>query len=1196
MLLVTKTEPEGFVRPSITRLLLIMKLIIVLVLLNITAVCATGFAQHVTLNARNISLVQAMKSVQQQSGYAFLLNGRQLANIRVNADIRDLPYDQAMDVLLLGKQAEWMMENGTIVIKPRLVTAAIPSVSPLEKKSSLMETMPQQSAVTGKVTDAFDDVPIPGVSVFILGTPRGTTTNADGVYELAVNEGDSLIFSSVGYAPQKVEVGKVKIINIRLSKDTETLDEAIVVAFGKQSKESVVSSITTVNVKDLRTPSSNLTTALAGRMAGLVAYQSTGAPGEEDAQFFVRSVTSFGSGLTSPLILIDNIEMTSRDLARLNPDDIASFSILKDASATALYGARGANGVVLVTTKEGERGSVKVSFRSESSLSAPTTKVDLADPIAFMEYSNIASLTRHNELTYPQGKIAFTKDPNRNSYVYPAVDWKDMLTRDYSMNHRANINLTGGGNAATYYLAGSFSQDNGILKVDKQNPFNTNIDLKKYTIRSNVNLNLTKNLEAKVRLSANFDDYTGPIGESGSGGANTYGKALMANPVLFPAFYASDRSTQYVDRILFGNYSDSEYGDGSPQYINPYSDIMRGYEDVRNNTLLTQLELHQDLDMVTQGLKARFIGSITRYSGFNIQRSYRPFFYQYIKGTHNPGNVEFPYDLAVLNPEGGYDYIDYTAGNKFVQARFYAEGALLYNRKFGGKHDLGGLVVGSVKESMDGSPSNLDTSLPSRNVALAGRFTYGLLQRYFAEVNFGINGSERFDPRFRWGFFPSIGAGWQVSDEKFWDGVRPVISKLRVRGTYGLVGNDVIVDNEDRFFFTSNINLNGPAAGRFGNNPYETFSRPTIEMLRYANPHITWEVSYKTNLGLEIGLLNNALELIAEVYHENRTNIVQVRQDIPSIVGLIGDVRTNYGEAVGKGLDLTLNYNKAFANSMWYILRGNFTYGTANITVYDELDYSGVAPWRSVVGQKVGQSRGYVAERLFIDDNEVSNSPLQQVNSNGGEYQAGDIKYRDINGDGVINDFDIVPMGYPANPEIQYGLGVSFGYKNFDISAFVQGESRYSFFLDARSMAPFVEVFSDEFVNGRWTDNGRKTGLKGNRAMLNFIAESVWTETDRDIYSKWPRLSLDVVGAAVGNNNNFVRSNYWMRTAGYIRLKSVEMGYKIPDIKAVSARIYASGTNLFTLSDFNLWDPEMRGNGLAYPLQKVFNLGLQINF
>ncbi len=1182
-------------RPSslIEQLLLTMRLAAFFTLITVFQASAEGFSQTITLQSENITLVKAMQSIQQQSGHSFFLNGKDLANIKLKVQINNLSLENAMDELLKGKPVDWVLTEETIILKTS--PAAKPPVE-MKDNSTTKAFVQQKIKLTGKVTDAIDDSSIPGAAVSIVGTNRGTTTDINGVYELLADEGDSLRFSFIGYEHKTIKVGKVKVINIRLSQDTKMLDEAVVVAFGTQSKESVVSSITTLNTKELRVPSSNLTTALAGRMAGLVAYQATGAPGEEDAQFFIRSVTSFGSGLTSPLILIDNIEVTSKDLSRLNPDDIASFSILKDASATALYGARGANGVVLVTTKEGKRGAVKTSVRYESALSSPTTRVDVADPIKFMEYSNIASMTRHGELTYPQSKIQATKDPNRDMHVYPSVDWKDMLTQNHSTNHRANINISGGGNAATYYLAGAFSQDNGILKVDKANPFNTNIDLKKFSLRSNVNLFFTKTLEAKVRVSANFDDYTGPMGEFGSGGANTYEKTLLANPVLFPAFYKPDFSTQYIDRVLFGNYTGDPYGVGSPQYINPYTDVMKGYEDVRNNTLLSQLELHQDLNVVTKGLKARFIGSLTRYSGFNIRRSYKPYFYQYIKGSYDPSNTAFPYELASLNPEGGSDYIDYTSGNKFVQARAYAEGAIIYNRNFSKKHDVGGLLVGSLKESMDGSPSNLDSSLPSRNVSLAGRFTYGLDRKYFVEANFGLNGSERFDPKYRWGFFPSIGAGWQVSDEKFWTGIKKIIPSLKLRATYGLVGNDIIVDDDDRFFFTSNIDLNGPSAGGFGNDPRATFTRPTITTLRYANPQITWEISYKTNLAVELGLFNNDLTLVAEVYHEKRTNIVQVRQDVSSTVGLTAGIKTNYGEAVGKGLDLTLNYNKGFSNSMWYILRGNFTYGTANITVYDELDYSGTTPWKSVVGRKVGQSQGYVAERLFIDDNEVSNSPLQQVGGSNGPYQAGDIKYRDINGDGIINSFDIVPMGYPATPEIQYGLGGSFGYKGFDFSVFLQGSSRFSFFLNANSMAPFVDVYTGELENGKWTNNGSKSGQMGNRAMLNFIPESLWTETNRDLYAQWPRLSPDAGGTASGNNNNFVRSNYWMRSASFIRLKSLELGYQLPKVRGMEPRIYASGTNLFTISDFKLWDPEMRGNGLSYPLQRVINLGIQVNF
>lgn len=1049
---------------------------------------------------------------------------------------------------------------------------------------------PEKFNITGQVTEALNNTPIPGANVVIKGTTDGTATNIDGIYELEVEEGDEVVFSFIGYESQTVKIENVKIVNIRLSVSSEVLEEAVVVAFGKQKRESVISSISTIDTKELKVPSSNLTTALSGKLAGLVSYQTSGAPGEDNAQFFVRSVTSFGSGITSPLILIDNVEMTANDLAKLSPDDIASFSILKDAAATALYGARGANGVVLVTTKEGKKGKVKVSFRYETSLSTPTTDVETADPISFMEYSNIASMTRYDQLTYSQTKIDITKDPNRNQFVYPAVDWKDMLTQNYAINHRANMNLTGGGDAAQYYLAGTFSKDNGILEVDPVNPFNTNINLSRYSVRSNVNLNLTNSLQAKVRMNANFEDYTGPIGEYGSGGANTYNKTLLANPVLFPAYYAPDESTQYLDRILFGNYSGDPYGQGSPLYLNPYADIMKGYEDVKRSTILAQLELHQNLSSVTEGLRARFIGSLTRYSGFNIRRDYKPYYYQYIKGTYDPTNEEFPYELALLNPEGGSDYIDYASGDKLVTARSYAEGALLYNREFNDQHDVGALFVGSFKETLSGTATNLDSSLPSRNIAFAGRFTYSFSNKYFGEFNFGLNGSERFDPEHRWGFFPSVGAGWQVSNEEFWAGLKNAIPKLKLRATYGLVGNDIIVSNQDRFFFTSNVNLAATPVGNFGDNPYETYSRPSVQVSRYANPHITWEVSYKSNFALEVGLFDNDLTFQAEYYRERRTNIVQFRPNVPSTMGLAAGIRTNYGEAQGEGIDLSLDFNRSIGSNMWYILRGNFTYGTAEITKYDELDYSGIAPWLSRVGQKVGQARGYYAERLFIDDEEVNNSPIQQVSGVGGGYQAGDIKYRDANGDGIINEFDIIPMGYPTNPEIQYGFGGSFGYKSFDLSVFMQGSARYSFFLDAKQMAPFVEVYSG--------------GVAGNRAMLEFIGEDLWTETNPDPYAAWPRLSPDRMFnqggapvAALGNNNNFVNSNYWMRSASYLRLKSVEIGYKLPRVKdGVSVRLYASGTNLLTFSKFDQWDPEMRGNGLRYPLQRVFNVGLQLNF
>lgn len=1135
--------------------------------------CAvTGYAQNeiVELPSKEVSIKTVISEIEKQTKYLVVFNSRDInEETKVNLSQKKGKTCDILKELSEKTGMKYEYSNGYITFSKREISQQTKSTRKVK--------------ISGRVTDEFDNSPITGVTVTVVGTSNGVITDADGVYEINAVSGDFLEFSFIGYEKQRIQVGKSKLINVIMKEHTEMLEEAVVVAFGKQAKESVVASISTVSMKELRSPTSNLTTALAGKIAGLVSYQSSGAPGEDNAQFFVRSVTSFGSGLVSPLILIDNVQATSSDLARLSADDLASFSILKDASATALYGARGANGVVLVTTKEGQEGKAKVSVRLESSLSTPTQKVDVADPITFMEYSNIASMTRHDLLTYSQSKINSTKAPNRNQYVYPAVDWIDELTTNHSFNHRANINVSGGGSLVTYYLAGSVSQDNGILKVDPVNPFNTNINYKKYTIRSNVNLNLTKTTKAKLKMSGSFDDYTGPIGEYGSGGTNTYGKCLVANPMLFPMVYRADAATQYLDkRVLFGNYSGNASGTGTPSYINPYADLMRGYQDVKKSNFLVQMEIHQDLKFITDGLKARFLGSLTRNSGFNIQRSYKPFYYQYIQGTYDPDNSEFPYELSCLNPEGGSDFIDYAGSDKSVSTRMYGEAAIMYDHKFDERHDVGALLVGSFTESMTGSPTTLDASLPSRNISLAGRFTYGYDKRYFGEFNFGLNGSERFDKKHRWGFFPSIGGGWRISNEKFWRGIKKYIPLLVLRGTYGMAGNDIIISENDRFFFTSNINLDGTAVGNFGIDPENPYTRPSIQISRYANPKITWEVSHKGNLAIELGLFDEDLKLEVEFYKERRTNIVQSRPDIPSIMGLTTEVKTNYGEAKGHGIDLSLNYNKSLMNGLWYIIRGNFTYGTSKITKYEELDYSNIAPWKSTVGRKVGQQLGYVAERLFIDDMEVANSPVQNVSSNGGIYQAGDIKYRDVNNDGVVDTYDMVPMGYPTTPEIQYGFGASFGYKQFDFSFFFQGQSNYSFFLDAASMAPFVEVTRD--------------GKKGNRTLLNWIANSAWTESNPNPYAKWPRLSPDSGSGAAGNNNNFVRSNYWLRTLSYLRLKSVEMGYTFRKVKGIDPRIYFSATNLFTISDFKMWDPEMGGNGLAYPLQRVFNIGLLLNF
>ncbi|MDR3244856.1 MAG: SusC/RagA family TonB-linked outer membrane protein, partial [Prevotellaceae bacterium] len=480
-----------------------------------------------------------------------------------------------------------------------------------------VELNAQNINIKGKVIDTEGNV-LPGAAVQIQGTSIGATTTDDGDYVLNnVPRGSVLEVLLVGFVSQQIKVtGDKTVINAILQEEPESLEDVTIVAFGTQKKESVIGSITTINPAELKIPSSNLTTALAGSMAGIIAYQRSGEPGKDNADFFVRGITTFGNN-TNPLILIDNVELTTTDLARLQPDDIASFSIMKDATATALYGARGANGVILVTTKQGVEGPAKISIRLENSISAPTRNVEFADPVTYMRMHNESVLTRNplGELPYSQEKIDNTA-AGKNPLIFPANDWHDMLFNDYATNQRVNMNVSGGGTVARYYVAGGFTRDNGILKVDKRNSFDNNIDSRNYTLRANVNINVTKTTELSVRLSGNFDDYTGPL----NGGADVYNQVVHSNPVLFPAYFPIDEDHKFVKHIMFGNYNNS--------YTNPYAQTVRGYMDQSRSQMLAQLEAKQNLKFITEGLSVQTMLNISRLASFSVSRQYNPFWYQ----------------------------------------------------------------------------------------------------------------------------------------------------------------------------------------------------------------------------------------------------------------------------------------------------------------------------------------------------------------------------------------------------------------------------------------------------------------------------------------------------------------------------------------------------------------------------------------
>lgn len=1118
-----------------------------------TALAGGAYSQDAKLSMtiENATLEQVFYRIEHESDYFFILSDEIADELdkSVSFSVRNQNVSEVLQLVTKNTELSFRVIGKQIIIfrKDRSAKDDLAG-APLE--------ITQNTPVTGIVSGP-DGSPLPGATITIEGTTRGVITDVDGSYSIQAKPAEKLIFSFIGMENQVITVGTQRVINVQLKEKTEELEDVTIVAFGKQKKESVLASITTIQPDELKVPSSNLTTAFAGRVSGLISYQRSGEPGEDNASFFIRGITTFGADAKKdPLILIDGVELSTDDLARLNTDDIASFSIMKDATATALYGARGANGVIAVTTKEGKEGKVQLNIRVENSFSSPTEKIDIAGPITFMRMHNEAVKTRDplGLSLYSQEKITMTEN---GAYpdIFPATDWYKTMFRDVISNQRVNMSISGGGKVARYYVAASVSQDNGNMKVDKRNNFNSNIDLKKYAVRSNVNINVTGTTELILRLSTTFDDYTGPI----DGGTAMYNKVMQANPVYFKPYYEPDEQFAYAKHILFGNFGDANY-------INPYAESLKGYRDYSKNLTLSQFEVKQDLKMITDGLTFRTLVNMNRYSEYSVNRNYNPFFY-------NIGNydlVENSYSLERLNPTSGTEYINYNPGERYINTTFYLESAAEYNRIFNEKHSLNGLMVYTMRQEKKGIANDLQLSLPNRNMGLSGRLAYNFDTRYFAEFNFGYNGSERFSKNNRWGFFPSVGMAWMISNEKFFRPLTSRITQFKLKATYGLVGNDAIGSNNDRFYYLSQVEMNASRNVNWGTQL--GYNPGGINVSRYANDKIGWEKAYKTNVGAEI-VLNNGLSANIDLFHEKRENILLDRV-LPATMGVIPAVKANLGKASGKGIDIEMNYEKSINSHLWITGRGTFTYATSKADEWEEPDYAGT-PWLSRVGQSLSQTWGYIAERLFIDDAEVKNSPAQI-----GKYMAGDIKYRDVNRDGKISELDKVPIGFPTTPEINYGFGLSVGYRGFDGSFFFQGSARQSFWLDLAKITPFLDGNSDD-------------GLTGHNAILQVFADNYWSENNRDAYALWPRLA----NYTVDNNNQ--TSTWFMQDASFLRLKSVELGYTIPReiinrIHLQNLRFYVSGTNLLCFSSFKLWDPEMAGNGLGYPVQRVFNIGLNI--
>lgn len=1014
-------------------------------------------------------------------------------------------------------------------------------------------TQDQTRTVSGIVKDLKSGQGLQGVSVQSRVSGQTSATDNDGSFVISVSSTDTLEFSYVGYKLHLEPIGTRHVLEIQLSEDESTIDEVTVVAFGTQKKSSVVGAITTVNARDLQGPSSNLTSAFAGRIPGLIAFSPSGEPGADNAQFFVRGVTTFGYQ-ASPLILIDGFESTTDNLARLQPDDIESFSILKDASATVLYGARGANGIIMVQTKAGKEGPVQLSARLDVNVSMPVQMIDMLDGVDYMRLYNEARINRNPLLGnyYAEQKIQSTLN-GENPMVYPNTDWYSTLFNKSTNNKKANINLSGGGQVATYYVAMGVDKESGLLKVDKKNNFNNNIDIGRYNIRSNVLFKLTPTTKLDTRLQSRFERYNGPFASATS----IFNMVMNINPVDFPAVYQPDPANEFTEHILFG----SSFTSGQSLMPNPYAQMVRGYEDRNETTIIAQATLSQDLDFITKGLKFQGKASANTWSRYASRRSYNPYYYD----LEWYNQVTEDYKLMVLNPTSGQPYLGNVTPIRDAHGHFYFEARVNWDRVFG-RHTISAMTVGMMEEKLltGGNSTSIYETLPERNMGNSGRLSYGLDDTYFAEFAYGFNGSEKFTGDMRYGFFPSIGLGYMISNQNFWEPIRPVVNLFKLRATWGLVGNDAIAGRAGRFFYLSDIDLGG-GTYRWGSSFMNSYGGYTVN--RYANPDITWEQSEKWNFGFEAGLFNS-LKIEGDFFRDYRSKIYMTRQNFPSSAGLEASISGNVGKVTSQGFDGSIEYQKNIGLDFWMSLRGNFTYAVNEFVELDERDYPD--QYLKRLGHNINQQWGLVAERLFVDQHEIDNSPHQDY----GEYMAGDIKYKDINNDGVVNSNDRVALGYPTVPEIQYGFGLSMGYKAVDFSFFFQGNAHTSFFINAGNggIAPFVD----------------------RRNALSIIANDYWSETNPNIHAFWPRLSTEAI------SNNVQQSSWWLRNGGFTRLKSVELGYSPKNLESIGmrkgSRIYFSAENPLVFSPFKLWDPEMGRNGLGYPPNKRFNVGIQLMF
>lgn len=1015
-------------------------------------------------------------------------------------------------------------------------------VDKLPNSHASLKTIEKLSmTVSGTVTDQ-DGEPLIGVNVLVQGSNKGTTTDFDGNFELVdIDENAVLVFSYIGFQTQEVAISGKSNLTIIMSPDSQLLDEIVIVGYGTQKKESVVGAQSTLERKDLKAPVGDLTTAIAGKLAGIVATQRGGGPGADGATLFIRGIGTFASSPQAPLLVVDGVP--DRNINNIDPEDVESFTVLKDATATAVYGTRGANGVILINTRQGKAGKPTVNVEFNHAVTEFTDLPDFIDGPTYMRLYNEGLEMRGRTPLYTEEiieKHASGVDPD----LYPNVDWFDELFNDYGGNDRVTVNINGGSERATYYLSAGYYGETGQFKTENVESYNSQLKLNRFNFTSNLNLHITENTKLDFGVNGYITDYNRPA----------YGVNSIFN-----------LATSSAPHIIPPQYSNGQWPQLKGTLQSPYMALTQsGVTNQSKNTIRSNLRLTQELDRILDGLSvtAMFAYDVNNTNNLTRSRSLQTYFAtgrddqgNLITEISSPGSKELGFGLS-----------------RYGDRRFYVEAAANYSKRFG-DHNVSGMFLFNQSDYSDATSrvGSYKAAIPYRQRNFVGRANYGLLDRYYVEANFSYSGSDNFVPSERYGFFPSFGVGWIVSREEFFEPIQNWISHLKLRYSNGLSGNAAVNNPNLRFLYLTTISEGG---GNYTFGAPGSQRRITGYYESRIGGDVKWETSYRQNLGLELNLFNNDIEFIVEVFKERREGILLPNYVVPYASGFtVGNIPyNNIGITENKGIDVTMDYNKSWDEDNFFSFRGTFNYNK-NLAVFDGLP-EWKYPYLNRIGQPISQRFGFIATGLFESENEIENSASQA-----GDVRPGDIKYKDLNGDGVINSNDQTAIGYGSVPRVVYGVNFGGGFKGFDVSLFFQGTGLVDFnYSSGFGTTPFPEGATYGNLYSKFEDR--------------------WTPENPDPNAFYPRLSTNQ-----DQTTNYYTSTRWIQRADYIRLKQAELGYTLSQNNFLgnyaiqNLRIFISGTNLFTISPWEFWDPELGdGRGAVYPNITAYNVGLRINF